>query len=219
MKDSRRAAGNEGTYQDHVRQQEVAYVVEFEAFERGLTPEQRALLQGAAAPDLEDHRTMNTRRAVIGVDRDVADSYAASEWSADFLDSEQDKWREEFPGLSEAEAERLEQKVCGRVEREAEEKRASDLLGLISVLLDCTNLRMQAAALAFAAGLPSVNGFHTMADWAAANGVTRAAISKVAKIWQRRLNLPPGPHLREEKLCEVYAEAQKNNHWRNRHEQ
>ena len=214
VKDSRRAGGNEGTYVDHVRREETAYLVEFEQFERTLSAEDRARLNGAAAPDLEDHYAHSSKRVFVGLDRDAADSYAAAEWSSPILDRPQDEWREAFPVLSEEDADRLEDMVLARVERDGEEKRAADLLGLIAVFLDAENLRMQAAALAFAAGLPSVNGFHSMADWAAAHGITRAAVSKVAKVWQRRLNLPPGPHLKDEDSCKKYSEAQSHSHWR-----
>ena len=60
------------------------------------------------------------------------------------------------------------------------------------------------------------NGLGTMQDWALQNGVSRAAVSKVAKFWQRELGLPAGSHMRDEQKCRAYSEAQKQKHWRNR---
>jgi hypothetical protein len=203
-----------------VRRQELAYVVEFENFEAGLTPEQRIALGRSAAPDLECHITSNSRHVVFGISRDISESSIASVDWQEIEDDPVDYWQEELPSISRADAVRLHEIHCAKLAREAEERRAADLLQLISVFLDAENLRLNAAGLAFAAGLPSVGGCHSMHEWAQAHGVTRAALSKVSRQWQKRLNLPPGPHLKDDRLCEVYSEAQtKKSHWRNRHEQ
>lgn len=216
VKASRRTAGNEGTYQDHVRRQELAYVVEYENFEAGLTPEQRIALGKAAAPDIPDHITSNSKHLVFGISRDISESSIASVDWQEIEDDPVDYWQEELPSISRADEVRLQEIHCAKLAREAEERRAADLLQLISVFLDAGNLRLNAAGLAFAAGLPSVGGCHSMHEWAQAHGVTRVALSKTARLWQKRLNLPPGPHLRADDLCEVYSQAQTKSHWRNR---
>jgi len=208
-------------YLDHVRRQEMEYLVSYEEFEAGLTAEQRAMLQssGAAAPDIEFHKTMNSRRITLGLDRDVAESSAASlGWDAEvLLEDPIDVWMDEIPGLNRRQAEEIEARLSGLVERAVAERACSAIISIASAFLDSKNVRLQAAGLAFAAGLPVVGGAHSMQEFASANGVSRQAISKSAKFWQRELKLPPGPHMREEHKCDSYRQAQlTKNHWHNK---
>lgn len=201
------------TYEEHRRRSEAAYLVAYEEFERGLSDSAREALGNAAVPDLEEHKTMNTRRTIIG-DRDVAD-LAWVDWR-EIEENPVDIWMERLPSLTLAEAQKLQEIHEALVNSEAEERRAADLVQLVATFLDSSNVRLQAAALAFAAGLPVVSGARTMTEWAAAHGVTKAALSKIARQWQRRLNLPPGPHLKEIELCRKYSKSQNEGHWRRR---
>ena len=202
------------TYWDHLRRQEMEYLLEYENFEATLTPEQRAALGRAAAPDLEDHKALGTRREVMGLERDIAESSIASEdWV--FEDSEEDQIRELCPSLPAEEVQALVGRFEGLVDREAARRKAEVLLMLVGHFLDCKNVRLESAALAFAMGLSDVGGCTTMHEWSQRNGVTRAAVSKQAKSWQRKLDLPEGPHMRPESSCASYSAGQKN-HWRRR---
>jgi len=202
-----------GGYFDHCRRSEVAYLLSYEEWERGLSPADRARLGRASTPDLDDRRAMGSKRMVLGLERDVAESSAASECEWMVEDSAADVLREEFPELSADSAERLASKIEERVEAEAARRKAEALLAITTIFLDCSNLRLQAAGLSFCIGLP-VPGYSTLSEWAAAHGVTRQALSKVARDWHDRLGLPEGPHLRDDSLCESYRAAQLKNHWR-----
>ena len=204
-----------GGYFDHVRREELRYLGEFEEWERSLSPADRARLGRAASPDLEDHRSLGTKRIVLGIDRDAAESSAAcSDWC--FEDSPAAIWQEEFPELDKAGADRLTALFEKRLEEESARRRAEALMAIVSVFLNACNLRLQAGALAFAVGLPNIQGFSTMSEWADAHGVSRQALSKTCKKWQRDLELPPGMYGREEAMCNRYKEAQLRDHWRKR---
>ena len=80
---------------------------------------------------------------------------------------------------------------------------------------NASNSKLKAAGLAFASDLALVNNLGTMQDYARTIGVSRAAVSKEAKFWQRELSLAAGSHMRDEEKCRAYSEAQKSKHWRN----
>lgn len=215
VKDARRESGNEGSYDDHVRRQEMAYALTYEEFEAGLTPAQRGVLGKAAAPDLEDHKTMNTRRTVIGVDRDVADSQAAS-YAPDMASAVDGPAEQvaELAGITLDQARAVVAWADARVERESETRKSRVVVKIAGAFLNCANPKLQAAALAYASDLAVTSGMGTMQDYAQTIAVSRAAISKVSKWWQRELELPPGSHMRDEGKCKIYSAAQKAKHWR-----
>jgi hypothetical protein len=77
-----------------------------------------------------------------------------------------------------------------------------------------SNVKLLVAGLAYAADLAVTNQLGTMQDWAVRNGLSRAAVLKVAKFWQRELGLPASSHMRGEEKCQAYSEAQTQKHWR-----
>lgn len=213
VKDSRK--GNEGTYVEHARRSEVEYLVSFEEWERSLSPADRARLGRAAAPDLEDHRAMGTKRMVIGLERDAADSSAAS-YSVDVagvVDGPAEQLCE-LAGISMEQARKVVAWADARVEREAADRKSRVVVKVAGAFLNCANAKLMAAGLAYASDLALTTGMGTMNDYAASIAVSRQAVSKVAKFWQRELELAPGSHMRDEEKCAAYSQAQKAKHWR-----
>jgi hypothetical protein len=88
---------------------------------------------------------------------------------------------------------------------------------IFGIILIRSNPILQTYGIAFATGLDLLNGM-TMTEAATrcSPKVSRAAVSKVTKEWQRVLNFPSSRYMKSEKACEAYSKTQKENHWRNR---
>lgn len=100
------------------------------------------------------------------------------------------------------------------VEREAVRRKSDAVVYLAGEILMSSNLKLFAAALAYASGLALTNGMGSMRQWAAKNALTVAAVSKVATRLRRDLNLPAGAHLRDDRVADICREAQSKKHWR-----
>lgn len=99
--------------------------------------------------------------------------------------------------------------------RKAEKIKVRAIERIVGGFLDCANSKLTAAGLAYAADLALTAGLGTMQDYALKIAVSRAAISKNAKFWQRELGLPAASNMRGAEKCRAYSEAQKAKHWRN----
>jgi hypothetical protein len=206
----------EGSYETHVSRQNTAYLLAYEEWEDSLTPGERLQLGRAAAPELEDHKAHSTKRVVLGTLGDAAERSAAS-YTPDFagvLDGDASLLAERA-GISLEKAEAIFIFMQDRIERESAAREAAAIVTIAAAFLKGANSKLLAAGLAYASDLALTNGLGTMQDWARENGVSRAAVSKVAKFWQRQLGLPAGSHMRDEEKCQAYSEAQKSKHWRN----
>jgi hypothetical protein len=201
-------------YDAHVLRQNTAYAVAFEEFEASLTPEQRISLGRNGAPDIEDNRAVPTRRVFIGITKDAADSYLASETPdiAAGIDTIKDEMAE--LGIPKEVIDRFAKWHEARVMKESESSKASLVVKFAGIFLHSSNVRLHAAALAYSADLALVYGMGSMDSWAKQHGLSRQAVSKVANFWRRELGLPGGSHMRDDKTREAYKNAQLNNHWR-----
>jgi hypothetical protein len=201
-------------YDAHVVRQNTAYALAYEEFEAGLTPEQRAILGRSATPDIEDHHSLPTRKILIGISKDAAESSLAS-YRPDIakdIDGIKDELLE--LGIPKEVVERLAKWHEERVNREAEEAKARVIVKIVGEFLLKTNVKLCAAGLAYSADLALVYGMGSMDAWAKQHGVSRQAVSKVANFWRNELGLPGGSHMRDDKTREAYREAQLTNHWR-----
>ena len=72
---------------------------------------------------------------------------------------------------------------------------------LVGGLLNNENVRVAAGGLAFATNLASLNGMGSMTAWAAKSAVTRAAVSKSTKWWERELMHFRSVHMKTPKAC------------------
>lgn len=204
-----------GSYEDHAQRQNLAYLLAYEEWENSLSPEQRAVLGRAASPDLEDHRAHTSKREVIGALADAAErpsaSYTPSFAAACDSDAEHIA---EIADIPLKKALIIAVYLRQRIEVEAESRKARIIVRIAGAFLNGANAKLLAAGLAFASDLAVSSGMGTMQDYAKVIAVSRAAISKVAKFWQRELELPAGSHMRDPEKCRAYSEAQKAKHWR-----
>lgn len=99
--------------------------------------------------------------------------------------------------------------------RRAERIKVRAVERIVGGFLDCANSKLTAAGLAYASDLALTANLGTMQDYALKIAVSRAAISKNAKFWQRELSLPAAANMRGAEKCRAYSEAQKAKHWRN----
>lgn len=91
---------------------------------------------------------------------------------------------------------------------------ATLLQTIIGALLSSKNPKMAAAALAFAAGLHSLNGIHSQAEYAASLNLTRSALNKSVRAWKRILNLKPSAYTKSEAAHAKLIDRNKKTHWR-----
>ncbi len=201
-------------YESHVQRENTAYLLAYEEFEAKLTPQQRAFIGRPATPDIEDHHACNTRKVLIGISGDAADSKWACEHPdvAKDIDTVVDELRE--IGIPASVCSSLASWHTRRVEMEAETAKASLIVKFAGIFLNGSNVRLVAAGLAYAGDLALVYGMGSMDSWAKKHGLSRQAVSKVANFWRRELGLTGGSHMRDDKTREAYRKAQTNNHWR-----
>lgn len=204
------------SYEDHCRRANLAYLLAYEEWENSLSPQERALLGKAAAPDIEDHRARGSKREVTGALGDAAERSSASYRPdvASSIDSDAERIAE-IADIPLAKARVIDVYLQQRIEEESAKREALTIVTIAGAFLRGANSKLLAGGLAFASDLALTAGLGTMQDWARTIGVSRAAVSKVAKFWQRELGLPAGSHMRDEQKCRAYSEAQKTKHWRN----
>lgn len=203
----------DSTYEDHVRRSEIDYLTEFERWESGLSDQDRGILKDAAAPDLDFQS-----RSPTGREGDAAESSVASEWPdiASLLDSDGDRLAEKF-GLDPAQGQMLTQEIDARIAVMRSSVEARILARVASVFCECPNPKLAAVALAFASGLSGTYLLgKSMREWARKNGVSVAAVSKIATRWADELGLENTQFLRPPEVRESYRDAQLQRHWRNR---
>lgn len=117
--------------------------------------------------------------------------------SIDFGDkSSGDEIIEDMPEL-------LRQYVDERVRAEVQDA----LTRVIALIYDSNNYKLKLATIVCAFGLPLFLG-KSMKDIAIIHGVTRQALSKSVKLFQKNFNLPPVRGQKSLEACEKYREIQ-----------
>ncbi|MEI6715990.1 MAG: hypothetical protein WCO60_19745 [Verrucomicrobiota bacterium] len=203
-------------YEQHVRRQSLAYTLAYADFEANLTPEERKIAGSAAVPELEGHISYGVSPIGDASDAEVASYCPDMALECDTLVERLAEMLEDMGERPLEVAEKLVKFIGALVDREAAKRSANGLQRVAATFLYTSNAKLSAAGLAFAVGLDAMNGFGTMAEYAASIGVSRQAVSKVAKQFQEELDLPPSPHMRSDAVCETYSEVQKTNHWRSK---
>lgn len=97
----------------------------------------------------------------------------------------------------------LRQYVDERVRAEVQDA----LTRVIALIYDSNNYKLKLATIVCAFGLPLFLG-KSMKDIAAIHGVTRQALSKSVKLFQKNFNLPPVRGQKSLEACEKYREIQ-----------
>lgn len=110
--------------------------------------------------------------------------------------SSSDEIIEEMPEL-------LREYVDERVRAEVQDA----LTRVIALIYDSNNYKLKLATIVCAFGLPLFLG-KSMKDIAAIHGVTRQALSKSVKLFQKNFNLPPVRGQKSLEACEKYREIQ-----------
>ena len=87
---------------------------------------------------------------------------------------------------------------------------------VVGGLIAAKNIRICSAGLAFAAKLAASNGYKSQADYAREHKVSRQALSKATKGWQRSLRLSTSVHQKSESACDTYRDIGKESHVRDR---
>lgn len=207
----------DSTYESHVTRMNMDYLVQYEEFERSLSPEERRALGAASVPELPNFQARGRgRREVIGISRDAAESSAAS-FTEDFpgaIDVAADEIRERFLPLSPKLAREIAVWHEERLIQESEKRKAGVIITIAGAFLGGSNVKLLAAGLAYATDLAITSGMGTMQAWAIKTGLSKQAISKSAKWWKKALGLPGGSHMRDEETCASYQRAQIDKHWR-----
>lgn len=122
---------------------------------------------------------------------------------------------EEF-GLTSDQARQLLTWHAREVTAAVDREKANYLQLIVGGLLSSKNPKLNAAGLAFAAGLAALNGLPCQREYARQNHVSAQAVSKVVTGWQRALNLRPSAHQKSAQACETYSHVGKTRHWRAR---
>lgn len=208
-------------YQAHRRREESRYLIAYEEWEASLDPSDRQVLGSAAVPDIEDSRSHSSRRVSLGVLTDAAERVSAS-YTPDIAEQLDGTAEDPSPELL-AETLGITESVAAAIlkwhekaaTRKAERIKMRAIVRIAGVFLDCANSKLTAAGLAYASDLAVSAAMGTMQDYATKIAVSRAAISKNAKFWQRELELPAASNMRDPEKCRAYSEAQKAKHWRN----
>ena len=91
---------------------------------------------------------------------------------------------------------------------------ANLLQTIIGALLSSKNPKMSAAALAFAAGLHTLNGIHSQSEYASSVNLTRQALNKTVRVWKKILNLNNSAYTKSDKAHAKLLKRNEKPHWR-----
>lgn len=201
-------------YESHRRRLQQEAEAAHRAWIRKLTPAQRAKLKSLGVLDPPDDSSEVGGHSPWQ-EVDAAESPLAK---VDFdpsesLDSAASLLAERF-GIPEPTAAAILQWHTKATE-DALIRRQSDLLAIVvGGLIASKNIKIASAGLAYAAQLDAVNGLGCQAEYARSLGVSRSALSKSTRAWERDLGLQKSPHQKSAEACQTYSEIGKTNHWR-----
>lgn len=190
------------------------YESEYNDWIRTMNPEQRRALNamGVEQPDFADGMVFESKREVRLDAR--TDHYAGTACDPEPIeDSMEDGLAEQF-GLTARQARGIADWHRGRMEEEQRQAKAFLLQRVVAGLIHPGNVRVRVGALAFATDLAALNGWRTQDEFAKSESVSRQAVSKLTKWWQRQLELMPSRFMKSEEACATYSEAAKKKHWR-----
>ena len=99
----------------------------------------------------------------------------------------------------------LQEYINEKIRREVQDA----LTRVIALIYDSSNYRLKLATIVCAFGLPLFMG-KSMKDIAAMHGVTKQALSKSVKLFQKNFGLPPTRGQKSLAACEKYRTVQLN---------
>ena len=210
------ARGEDHSYNEHARSMSAAARTAHAEWVAKMTPDERKALRDLhlESPPDDDNEVGGHSPYSLS---DIADTPLART-DIDFA-AEIDKPHQIIAdtfGLTEDQAHRI---LCWHqteTETALRSHQANFLQLIVGGLLSSKNPKLNAAGLAFAAGLAALNGLPCQREYARQNHVSPSAISKVVIAWQRALNLRPSAHQKSVEACKTYSEVGKTRHWRAR---
>ena len=205
-----------GNYDDHARKQQAAASKAYAEWVNGLSQKDRQHLQriNLDLPPTDEHEVGGHSPYSLS---DIADTPLART-DTDYalqIDQPHEILADEF-GLTSDQARKIIDWHHRETKAAVDREKANYLQLIVGGLLSSKNPKLNAAGLAFANNLGSLNGLPCQREYARLNHVTPSAISKVVKAWQEALDLHPSAHQKSESACQTYSEVGKNNHWRHR---
>ena len=198
---------NGDDYDQGATVRDARYRTAYAAWVAGLPADTRKVLQRRKllAPDLG-----TSLGNAAGADRtqDAAEAAEASETidMAALLDTVPDFLREKM-GLTADQAGMVGEWHVSVVKYHGMAYQAWVIEKLVGGLLNTENVRVSAGGLAFATNLAGLNGMGTMTAWAKKSVLSRAAVSKSAKWWERELVHFRSVHMKTTRACTHYRAA------------
>lgn len=206
-----------GAYIDHARQQQAAAAKAYTTWVASLSPKDRLHLQrhDLITPPTDEHEVGGHSPYSLS---DIADTPLArtdTDYARE-IDRPHEILADEF-NLTTEQARAIITWHHQQIQVAINKEKANYLQIIVGGLLSSKNPKLNAAGLAFAAGLAALNGLPCQREYARINHVSRQAISKVVKSWQESLDLHPSAHQKSQSACQTYSHVGKTNHWRDRH--
>jgi hypothetical protein len=99
------------------------------------------------------------------------------------------------------------------IERASNQHQAEIIQNIVAGLLSAKNPKLAAAGIAFATKLDALNGLNQV-QFAKENNISRQAVSKCTKHWQKILGVRPSAHQKSEGACDSYRKSSLSSHWR-----
>lgn len=206
--------GEEGSYTSHAINLQVKARDAHRDWLANLSQEERAHIKSLGLDTPPDDDSEVGGHSPFSLN-DIADtSHARCE--VDFaaaIDKPHEELADRF-GLSAASAKELLEWHNHETDIAVRKHQANFLQLIVGGLLASKNPKLNAAGLAFAAGLAALNGLPCQREYARQNHISPSAVSKVVKGWQRTLGIHPSAHQKSEEACNTYAIVGKANHWR-----
>jgi hypothetical protein len=119
-------------------------------------------------------------------------------------------------------SEKLEKQVASSPQEATDESGPAEASGLdglrltIGVLIGSSNLRLSVVALCYASGMSACAQWRNQSDAARSIGVTRQALNKAIRQWQKLLDLPTNQYTATSERRQKLSVVQTQKHWRKR---
>jgi hypothetical protein len=210
------ALREKGWSEDKIKEEKISIL--YRAFYHTSDESTQQTLREAGIVDLPNRRFNAGDNDHVESNRsesDMAESNLSRCEAASIIESETKKLEEQF-GLTESDAEILEEMIEEKVSKLVERRVSNQLQAVVATFLEAPNAKIAAGGLAFAANLAALNGLKSQAAYGRKIGVTRAAISKSVRHWKEVLDLPTNSHMKSDDACENYRQSANEDHWRNR---
>lgn len=203
------------SYEDHAARLQARAEKEHALWLSTLTPEQyqEALKYNVITPPRDTHKVGGHSPEQK---KDLAESPRASEEIdiAEEIDTLAERLADAHKIPLEA-AQQISIWHTEAIDQSTIQHQAEIIQNIVAGILSAENPKLAAAGIAFATRLDALNGLN-QTQFADDNNITRQAVSKCTKHWQKILGVPPSAHQKSESACKSYQHAAATKHWRNK---